>query len=77
MAHGISAAIGQMLMSYSLKIAEASIITPFKYSGIVWAIIFDLVIWDLAPIFSTIVGGFIITLSGIYIFHRETKVKVK
>ncbi len=29
---GISAAIGQMLMSYSLKNAEASIITPFKYS---------------------------------------------
>ena len=74
---GISAAIGQMLMSYSLKIAEASIITPFKYSGIIWAIIFDLVIWDLAPIFSTIVGGLIITLSGIYIFHRETKAKIK
>ncbi len=74
---GISAAIGQMLMSYSLKIAEASIITPFKYSGIIWAIIFDLVIWDLAPIVSTIVGGLIITLSGIYIFHRETKAKIK
>ena len=74
---GVSAAIGQMLMSYSLKNAEASIITPFKYSGIVWAIIFDIIIWDLSPIFSTIVGGLIITLSGIYIFQRETKAKAK
>ncbi|NCV23862.1 MAG: DMT family transporter [Proteobacteria bacterium] len=74
---GISAAIGQMLMSYSLKNAEASIITPFKYSGIIWAIIFDIVIWDLSPLVSTIVGGLIITLSGIYIFQRETKAKAK
>jgi drug/metabolite transporter (DMT)-like permease len=74
---GVSAAIGQMLMSYSLKNAEASIITPFKYSGIVWAIIFDIIIWDLSPIFSTIAGGLIITLSGIYIFQRETKAKAK
>ena len=74
---GVSAAIGQMLMSYSLKNAEASIITPFKYSGILWAIIFDLVIWNLSPIFSTLLGGFIITLSGIYIFQRETKKKSK
>ena len=74
---GVSAAIGQMLMSYSLKNAEASIITPFKYSGIIWAIIFDIIIWDLSPIFSTIVGGLIITLSGIYIFQRETKAKAK
>ena len=66
-----------MLMSYSLKNAEASIITPFKYSGILWAIIFDLVIWNLSPIFSTLLGGFIITLSGIYIFQRETKEKSK
>ena len=74
---GVSAAIGQMLMIYSLKNAEASIITPFKYSGIIWAIIFDIVIWDLSPIVSTIVGGLIITLSGIYIFQRETKAKAK
>ena len=74
---GIAAAIGQMLMSYALKNAEASIITPFKYSAILWAIIFDLVIWGLSPIVSTLLGGLIITASGIYIFQRETKKKPK
>ena len=52
---------------------EASIVSPFNYTGIIWAIIFDLLIWNVLPVTSTIIGGLIITISGIYIFNRETK----
>ena len=62
-------------MTYALQKAPASIVSPFNYTGIVWAIIFDYLIWNSHPIISTIVGGFIITISGIYIFKREAKIK--
>ena len=69
----ICAFITQTLMTYALQKAEASIVSPFNYTGIIWAIIFDLLIWNVLPVTSTIIGGLIITISGIYIFNRETK----
>ena len=72
---GLSAFLTQLLMTYALQKAPASIVSPFNYTGIVWAIIFDYLIWNSHPIISTIVGGFIITISGIYIFKREAKIK--
>ena len=72
---GVSAFLTQLLMTYALQKAPASIVSPFNYTGIVWAIIFDYLIWNSHPIISTIVGGIIITISGIYIFKREAKIK--
>ena len=70
---GVCAFITQILMTYALQKAEASIISPFNYTGILWAILFDLLIWNVTPYSHTLIGGVIITLSGLYIFHRETK----
>ena len=72
---GIAAFLTQLLMTYALQKAPASIVSPFNYTGIVWAIIFDYVIWNANPMFATIFGGIIITISGIYIFKREAKIK--
>ena len=72
---GVSAFLTQLLMTYALQKAPASIVSPFNYTGIIWAIIFDFWIWNTDPIFSTILGGIIITISGLYIFKREAKIK--
>jgi S-adenosylmethionine uptake transporter len=63
-------------MTYALQKAPASIVSPFNYSGIVWAIVFDYMIWNSTPVMTTIVGGIIITITGIYIFRREAIKKV-
>jgi drug/metabolite transporter (DMT)-like permease len=72
---GIAAFLTQLLMTYALQKAPASIVSPFNYTGIIWAIIFDYIIWNAHPMFATIFGGIIITISGIYIFKREAKIK--
>ena len=72
---GIAALLTQLLMTYALQKAPASIVSPFNYTGIVWAIIFDYIIWNAHPMFATLFGGIIITISGIYIFKREAKIK--
>ena len=72
---GIAAFLTQLLMTYALQKAPASIVSPFNYTGIVCAIIFDYIIWNAHPMFATIFGGIIITISGIYIFKREAKIK--
>lgn len=73
---GTTAFITQILMTYALQKAPASIVSPFNYSGIVWAIVFDYMIWNSTPVMTTIIGGIIITITGIYIFRREAIKKV-
>jgi len=70
---GTCAFATQILMTYALQKAQASIVSPFNYTGILWAILFDSLIWNVSPFINTLIGGIIITISGIYIFHRETK----
>ena len=73
---GTTAFMTQILMTYALQKAPASIVSPFNYSGIVWAIVFDYMIWNSTPVMTTIIGGIIITITGIYIFRREAIKKV-
>ena len=68
---GILGAFGQLLMTYALKLAEASVVSPFNYTAIIWGIVFDLTIWDVAPSTETITGAIIITGAGLYLVHRE------
>ncbi len=72
---GIAGATGQMLMSYALKLAEASVVSPFNYTGILWGIGFDIVLWNVTPSWSTLAGAAVITAAGLYIFHRESAVR--
>jgi len=69
---GVAGAFGQILMSYALKLADASVVSPFNYTGILWAIMFDLLIWDVVPTWATLAGAALITVAGVYIFHRES-----
>ena len=73
---GTTAFMTQILMTYALQKAPASIVSPFNYSGIVWAIVFDYMIWNSTPVMTTIIGGIIITITGIYIFRREAIKKI-
>jgi drug/metabolite transporter (DMT)-like permease len=55
----------------ALKLAPASVVVPFQYSMIVWAVIFGLVVFGDTPSPATIAGAAIIIGAGLYIFLRE------
>lgn len=55
----------------SLKLAPASVVVPYQYSMIVWAVIFGFVVFGDVPSIATIVGASIIIGAGFYIYLRE------
>jgi drug/metabolite transporter (DMT)-like permease len=55
----------------SLKLAPASVVTPYQYSMIVWAVMFGYVVFGDVPSSATILGASIIIGAGLYIFLRE------
>jgi drug/metabolite transporter (DMT)-like permease len=70
---GLVGGCGQIFMTYAMKLAPASVVTPFEYTAIFWALAFDLVIWDALPSSATLTGGGVVILTGLYIWHRETR----
>src|SRR5882757_516279 len=57
----------------SLKLAPASVVVPYQYSMIVWAVMFGYLVFGDVPPISTIVGAAIIIGAGFYIFLREQR----
>src|SRR4051812_9921069 len=55
----------------SLKLAPASVVVPYQYSMIVWAVMFGYVVFGDVPSSATIIGAVIIIGAGFYIFLRE------
>jgi drug/metabolite transporter (DMT)-like permease len=64
----VSALLG---VNRSLKLAPASVVVPYQYSMIVWAVMFGLIVFGDVPSWNTIVGAAIIIGAGFYIFLRE------
>jgi drug/metabolite transporter (DMT)-like permease len=55
----------------SLKLAPASVVVPYQYSMIVWAVLFGYLVFGDVPSSATIIGAAIIIGAGFYIFLRE------
>ncbi len=55
----------------SLKLAPASVVVPYQYTMIVWAIVLGYVVFGDAPDLFTLAGAAIIIAAGLYIFWRE------
>ena len=62
---------GHVLLIKALTLAPASVLQPFNYTMIVWAVLFGYLFYDHLPDIPTIVGALIIVASGLYTFHRE------
>jgi drug/metabolite transporter (DMT)-like permease len=62
-----------MCVNRSLKLAPASVVVPYQYSMIVWAVMFGYVVFGDVPPLSTVAGAAIIIGAGFYIFLREQR----
>ena len=68
---GIISVAALLCVNRSLKLAPASVVVPYQYSMIVWAVIFGFVVFGEVPSWATIIGAAIIIAAGLYIFVRE------
>ena len=61
------------LMIYSLRMADAALAAPFRYTALVWATVLGYLIWGQMPDAWTFVGAVIIVASGLYLLMREKR----
>ncbi|MFA6264871.1 MAG: DMT family transporter [Pseudolabrys sp.] len=68
---GVVAMIAFLCINRSLSIAPASMVVPYQYTTIVWAVLFGFIFFGDIPSTQMLVGAGIIIAAGIYIFIRE------
>ena len=63
--------LGQLCMVRAFRVGEASLLAPFEYTALIWAIILGYVIWGDMPTLQVLGGAAIIIAASLYIAHRE------
>jgi len=68
-------ALGYMLLIASLRIAEVSIVMPFRYTRIIFLLGVGVLLFEEKPDALMLIGATLIIVSGIYMMWREQLVK--
>ncbi len=64
--------IGGYLTAFAfMRHGEISVVAPFRYTVILWAIIMGFFVWNEVPDWPMLIGMAVIAASGIYTFVRE------
>lgn len=66
---------GYHFIIVAMRVAETSIVAPFRYTSILWAIILGYVLWGDVPNGLALCGIIILVGSGLYLMHRERVVR--
>ena len=62
---GVIAAIGSTLLSQAYRLGQAYVVTPFEYTGMVWASTFGFLFFGEIPKWTTVLGMALIAVAGI------------
>ena len=63
-----------LCLNRALFLAPASVVAPFQYTMIVWAIVLGFLAFGDVPSLNTMLGAGIVACAGMYIFVREQRV---
>ena len=65
----------QYLMIEAFRLGEVGLISPFKYSSLLWAVIIGFIVWGDIPGYFVLVGATILIISGVYLLRAEKNLK--
>jgi drug/metabolite transporter (DMT)-like permease len=73
LAVGLLGTGAQLFVVRSFSIAEASVVAPFTYAGLLCAAVWGLILFGEVPDIWTVLGALVIAGAGLYVWHRETR----
>ena len=73
LALGLFGGMGQLFLTSALRFAPVSVVVPFDYTQLLWAVLLGWLLWDTHPPASTWAGAAVIVASGLYTIYREHK----
>jgi len=74
---GLLGGLGQIFLTSAYRHADASVVAPFDYSSMLFAVLIGYFIFDEVPTLRTLLGGAIVILAGVLIIWREHALGLK
>lgn len=68
---GLLGGVAQIFMTEAFRLAPPSVVAPFDYTAMIWAMAFGFFVFGTIPGWNVFVGAGLIAVSGLYIIHRE------
>lgn len=68
---GLVGGLGQVLLTSSYRYADASVLAPFTYVSMIWALLIGYFFFDEVPTVAMLAGAALVILSGVVIVLRE------
>jgi S-adenosylmethionine uptake transporter len=75
-ASGVFIACGFVFITLAMRNGELSVVGPFRYAILLWAVIIQVAVFGIWPDALTLVGGAILVATGLYMLYRERQTKV-
>lgn len=77
LAAGVLGVLGQLVMTYSYRYAEASTIAPLDYANLIVAVLYGYFFFDETPGLSTWIGASLVVAAGLVILWREYRLSTR
>ena len=73
---GLLGGVGQIWLTDCVRYAEASVIAPFDYTSIIWAVMLGYLFFNDKPTVAILIGSAIVIASGLFVLWRERQLRV-
>jgi drug/metabolite transporter (DMT)-like permease len=70
---GILGGVGQILLTESYRYADASLVAPFEYTTMIWALAIGWLAFGQWPQAAVLVGGALVAAAGAFVVWRERR----
>ena len=67
----------QFFLIETFRYAPISVVAPFKYTNMLWAVVIGYFVWGELPDVWVISGASLVIISGLYVLNREARLKKK
>lgn len=67
----VTGALGQYAITEAFRRGQASVVAPFEYTALVWAVGLDWALWQVFPTARVLLGAAVIAAAGVYLMRRE------
>ncbi len=71
--NGVGNGLAQYWWTRAIHLAPTSVVSPFQYFSLIWAMMLGFAIWGDVPTVSLLIGGAIVAGSGLFLLWRESR----
>ncbi len=70
---GVTASAGMLLLTNAYRIGPANLVTPFEYTGMLWAPLWGFLFFGEVPQLTTVLGAVLIATAGLFALREAHK----